>query len=35
MNDIQFKELIELHINNELNKTYENEPCYEIGRAHV
>ena len=29
MNDIQFKELIELHINNELNKTFENEPCYE------
>ena len=29
MNDIQFKELIELHINNKLNKTFENEPCYE------
>ena len=29
MNDIQFKELIELHINNELNKTFENESCYE------
>lgn len=29
MNDIQFKELIELHINKELNKVFENEPCYE------
>ena len=29
MNDIQFKELIELHINKELNKVFKNEPCYE------